>query len=50
MKETELNELVVTLKPEMLEVVKKAMRAYTGDRSSREYQEIMKQIMSKEEK
>ena len=45
------DKLVITLNPEMLDVVKQALADYAGDKNSKDYLEVMKVIkQEKEEK
>lgn len=43
------DKLVITLNPEMLEVVEQALADYAGDKNSKEYLEVMKQIQEEKE-
>lgn len=43
------DKLVITLNPEMLEVVKQALADYAGDMNSKDYLEVMKVIQQEEE-
>lgn len=43
------DKLVITLNPEMLEVVKQALVDYAGDKNSKDYLEVMKVIQQEKE-
>lgn len=43
------DKLVITLNPEMLEVVKQALADYAGDKNSKDYLEVMKVIQQEKE-
>lgn len=43
------DKLVITLNPEMLDVVKQALADYAGDMNSKDYLEVMKVIQQEKE-
>lgn len=43
------DKLVITLNPEMLEVVKQALADYAGDKNSKEYLEVMDLVQQEKE-
>lgn len=42
-------EIIITLKPEMLEVVKQALADYAGDKNSKEYLEVIDLVQQEKE-
>lgn len=47
--EKRAEEIIITLKPEMLEVVKQALADYAGDKNSKEYLEVMDLVQQEKE-
>lgn len=41
--------LVISLDPDMVEVMEKAMNGYTGDKSTNDYQEVMHDLQKAKE-